>query len=49
MSVLGDVQDLDSWIKLLMTCKQLPESDVKKLCDKVSPSNQRYDQLSNKL
>lgn len=27
---------LDSWIDSLMSCKQLSEADVTKLCDKVS-------------
>ena len=26
---------LDGWIESLMTCKQLAESDVQRLCDKV--------------
>src|SRR5271156_2436040 len=29
--------ELDSWIEILSKCKQLPEEDVKRLCDKVSP------------
>ena len=32
---LADVSDVDGWISVLMNCKQLPESDVKKLCEKV--------------
>jgi serine/threonine-protein phosphatase 2A catalytic subunit len=31
----SDVSDLNAWIELLMSCKQLPENDVKKLCEKV--------------
>jgi hypothetical protein len=31
----ADIADIDRWIQLLMTCKQLPENDVKKLCEKV--------------
>jgi hypothetical protein len=27
--------DVDTWIEMLMNCKQLSEADVKKLCDKV--------------
>ena len=27
--------DVDTWIEMLMGCKQLSEADVKKLCDKV--------------
>jgi hypothetical protein len=30
-----DIAEVDSWIELLIGCKQLPENDVKKLCDKV--------------
>jgi hypothetical protein len=29
--------ELDSWIELLSKCKQLPEDDVKRLCDTVPP------------
>jgi hypothetical protein len=29
-------QEIDGWIEQLSSCKQLPEADVKKLCDKVS-------------
>jgi serine/threonine-protein phosphatase 2A catalytic subunit len=35
MSSVADIGDVDSWIELLMNCKQLPENDVKKLCEKV--------------
>ncbi|KAJ3091792.1 Serine/threonine-protein phosphatase PP2A catalytic subunit [Quaeritorhiza haematococci] len=31
---LQDVSDVDGWISILMNCKQLPEADVKKLCEK---------------
>jgi hypothetical protein len=31
----SDIADLDAWIQLLMSCKQLAENDVKKLCEKV--------------
>lgn len=27
--------ELDSWIEILSKCRQLPEDDVKRLCDKV--------------
>jgi len=30
-----DFADVDGWIQHLMQCKQLPEADVKRLCDKV--------------
>ena len=29
------IPTLDGWIESLMTCKQLSESDVQRLCDKV--------------
>jgi len=29
-------QEIDGWIEQLSACKQLPEADVKKLCDKVA-------------
>jgi hypothetical protein len=35
MSTAADVAEVDRWISMLMECKQLPELDVKKLCDKV--------------
>lgn len=30
--------EVDGWISQLSQCKQLSEADVKKLCDKVCPS-----------
>ena len=30
------IPTLDGWIESLMSCKQLAESDVQRLCDKVS-------------
>jgi len=30
-------KDLESWIEQLMGCKQLSETQVKTLCDKVIP------------
>lgn len=33
------IPTLDGWIESLMTCKQLAESDVQRLCDKVSSMN----------
>ena len=27
--------EVDAWIEILSKCKQLPEDDVKRLCDKV--------------
>lgn len=29
------ISTLDGWIESLMTCKQLSEADVQRLCDKV--------------
>ncbi len=34
--------EIDGWIEQLSQCKQLPEADVKKLCDKVRISLQLY-------
>lgn len=34
-SISTDFTDVDGWIQHLMQCKQLPEADVKRLCDKV--------------
>ncbi|KAJ3213725.1 hypothetical protein HK099_007219 [Clydaea vesicula] len=31
---LADVSDVDHWISVLLSCKQLTEADVKKLCEK---------------
>lgn len=36
MSASSSVADVDAWITQLQDCKQLSESDIKKLCDKVS-------------
>jgi hypothetical protein len=36
------IPTLDGWIESLMSCKQLAESDVQRLCDKVrTPSTLR--------
>jgi serine/threonine-protein phosphatase 2A catalytic subunit len=32
------IPTLDGWIESLMTCKQLAESDVQRLCEKVCDS-----------
>ncbi len=32
---------LDGWIESLMTCKQLSEGDVQRLCDKVGTQKQK--------
>lgn len=31
----GSIPTLDGWIESLMTCKQLSEEDVRRLCDRV--------------
>ena len=31
----GSIPTLDGWIESLMTCKQLAEDDVRRLCDRV--------------
>lgn len=31
----GSIPTLDGWIESLMTCKQLAEEDVRRLCDRV--------------
>lgn len=33
------VSTLDGWIEGLMACKQLPEIDVQRLCEKVGPAS----------
>lgn len=35
MSATSSVADVDAWITQLQDCKQLSESDIKKLCEKV--------------
>jgi len=34
MATITDVGDVEGWIQHLMQCKQLPEADVKRLCEK---------------
>lgn len=34
----ASIPTLDGWIECLMTCKQLAESDVQRLCEKVQAS-----------
>lgn len=41
------IPTLDGWIESLMDCKQLAESDVSRLCDRVSITLLRY--LEEKL
>lgn len=33
----GSIPTLDGWIESLMSCKQLSEADVSRLCDRVRP------------
>ena len=42
-AVVSQSGEVDSWIAILSKCKQLPEEDVKRLCDKVSS----YDNVVN--
>jgi len=35
LSEPASIPTLDGWIESLMNCKQLAESDVQRLCDKV--------------
>jgi len=42
ISEVKDAPMVDGWIESLMSCKQLAESDVQKLCEKVRPSTPRY-------
>lgn len=35
MTAVSSVADVDAWIAQLSECKQLPESEIKKLCEKV--------------
>lgn len=35
--------EIDGWIEILSKCKQLPEDDVKRLCDKVRSLDVRPD------
>lgn len=41
------IEDIDNWIETLMECKQLPENEVKKLCEKVTLSAERIGQGSS--
>lgn len=35
MIIASSVADVDGWIAQLSECKQLSETDIKKLCEKV--------------
>ena len=39
------LKELDGWIEQLMECKQLAESNVKTLCEKVSQKNQVFNYI----
>lgn len=39
MEEKASLKELDQWIEQLNDCKQLTESQVKTLCDKVSPGS----------
>lgn len=39
-------KDLESWIEILSECRQLPEEDIKLLCEKVH-STSSYTSLIN--
>lgn len=45
LSEPASIPTLDGWIESLMNCKQLAESDVQRLCDKVHsiPENKKGD------
>lgn len=43
MSSSSSVSDVDAWITQLQDCNQLSESDIKKLCDKVSKMRVKTD------
>jgi serine/threonine-protein phosphatase 2A catalytic subunit len=36
MTAVSSVSEVDAWISQLSECKQLPESEIKKLCEKVT-------------
>lgn len=42
MTAISSVADVDAWIAQLSECKQLPESEIKKLCEKVHLWNLIY-------
>lgn len=42
MSASSSVADVDAWISQLQDCKQLSESDIKKLCDKVKKKKIKF-------
>lgn len=39
MTAVSSVAEVDAWIDQLSECKQLAESDIRKLCEKVLMSN----------
>jgi serine/threonine-protein phosphatase 2A catalytic subunit len=46
MSASNSVADVDAWITQLQDCKQLSESEIKKLCDKVSALKRERERLN---
>lgn len=43
------IPTLDGWIESLMQCKQLAESDVQRLCDKVCDDAQRKSLMGKRI
>lgn len=43
------IPTLDGWIESLMSCKQLAEADVQRLCDKVSHVLEELDTKNSRL
>lgn len=41
MTAISSVADVDAWIAQLSECKQLPESEIKKLCEKVKSKHMK--------
>jgi hypothetical protein len=48
MTAVSSVADVDAWIAQLSECKQLPESEIKKLCEKVYSKEKKKKQLEKK-
>jgi hypothetical protein len=45
----ASIPTLDGWIESLMNCKQLAESDVQRLCDRVCQAKSQDTIISNAL
>ena len=41
----ASIPTLDGWIDNLLNCKQLAESDIQRLCDKVRYSEHQFDSV----